>query len=291
MREIFMKKLALLSGLVLLSFIGIQASPQYDDLVKLVKSNAGEEVIVAFVNASDSSYNLSSDEITHLKEYGASSKVIITAIQHKGSGHVISNTQAEAVPPETASVTPPSSRYVVYRTVPPWRLRRAGLNSLYWQNIEKMKQALQVDVYELMFGSLALNYEYLFGRQHGIVVEGNYFTGWDAHGENGELEYRWHWAGSMNSGFLGVFLNGGRLYGSEHYTDGSIASRYTMTSITFGPDLGYRWVFPFGLNSVARIGYGYPWCRFDNPAPDQSTMDQLRANASVDFELSLGYAF
>ena len=62
-----MKKLLFFSLILIFGVTGISASQQYDELVKLVKSGASEDVIVAYINASDSSYNLSSDEIVHLK--------------------------------------------------------------------------------------------------------------------------------------------------------------------------------------------------------------------------------
>ena len=154
-----------------------------------------------------------------------------------------------------------------------------------------MDQALQVDMAGLVAGTLTLNYEYLLAHQYVMVVEGSYYKGWHSHGKNVALAYRWHWARSMNSGFLGIFINGARYYGNEEDFSGNITSGYTLTSVTLGPTIGERWVLPFGLNMVAKMGYGYVWTSFDAPAPDQRTMDRLRSNAAFDTELSLGYAF
>ena len=157
-----------------------------------------------------------------------------------------------------------------------------------------MNQALQVDVAGLMFGALSLNYEYLFHHQHGIVIEASYYPGytdWDSHGEYAELAYRWHWSKSMNSGFVGGFINGGRYYGYYNESHGDNGVGYTQTSVTLGPDVGRRWVTAWGFSLVGRIGYGYAWSKFDNPAPDQHTQDRLRWTSGFDSELSLGYAF
>ncbi len=291
-----MKSVSLLFGILIVFVSGVQASQQYDDLVKLVKSGASEEVVIAYINASDSSYNLSSDQIVRLRESGASPQEIIAAIKHKGGIVTNSNIQAapaQSAPIETASVVHPASPppYVVY-PVPP--LRRVWRNYWYSPNADKMKQAVQLDVAGLFLGTLSLNYEYLFNRQHGIVVEGSYYPGysdWDSHGENVELAYRWHWARSMNSGFVGVFVNGGRSYGNGREWFADTGTGYTQTSITVGPDIGRRWVTPWGLSLVARVGYGYTWSKFDNPAPDQSTIDRLRWESGFDGEISLGYAF
>ena len=186
-----MKSVSFLFGILLVFVSGVQASQQYDDLVKLVKSGASEEVVIAYINASDSSYNLSSDQIVSLKEYGASPQVIIAAMKHKG-GVTSSSIQAaptQSAPIETTSVSRPVSPppYVVYPAPPP---RRVWRNYWYSPNADKTKQAVQLDVAGLFLGTLSLNYEYLFNRQHGIVVEGSYYPGysdWDSHGENVEL--------------------------------------------------------------------------------------------------------
>ncbi|MGA2507126.1 MAG: hypothetical protein ABSF80_06600 [Chitinispirillaceae bacterium] len=284
-----MKKLLFFSLILIFGVTGINASQQYDELVKLVKSGASEEVIVAYINASDSSYNLSSDEIVHLKEYGASPHVIVAAIQHKGS--VLTNSNNIGVPTETTSVIPPGP-YEVYRVPSPWRPRRL-VNNNWYEKVAKMNQAFQVDIVGLSQGAFRLNYEYLLHRRYGFVVEGNYYyTGWDSRGENIELMYRWHWVKSMNSGFFSVFIKGGRFYGNENdLLRGEPDFWFTQTSVTLGPDIGSRWVSPWGLSVVARIGYGYTWSIFNGAAPDRRTQDWLQLSSGLDYELSLGYAF
>jgi len=273
---------------MVLGIVDCMASKQYDDLIKIVKSGADESVIIAFIQAADSSYNLTSDEVVQLKESGASSHVIITAMKHKVNVAVSSN--PSAAPVETTFVEPPP-RYTVYRVGPywsSWRMPRAYLTS---PNVEKMNQAIQVDFGSLMFGAMSMNYELLLGHQHGIVVEGSYFGGLNSHGENAELAYRWHWAKSMSSGFVGAFVNGGRNYGFDRDFPDDNSISFANTSITLGPDIGKRWVSSFGLNIVARIGYGYSWIKFDDPAPDQHTINRVKAATGLDTELSIGYAF
>lgn len=267
---------------------GANASKQYDDLVRLVKSGATEEVIIASIDASDSSYNLTSDQIVQLRGYGASSHVIITAMKHKVAISTNSNNQPAPIK-TTAGISsyPPVGHQVAPALKPRWEMR-----NWYEQRIKKMNQAFQLDVVGIMFGTCTLNYECLLGHEHGIVVEGNYFyNGGYSHGENAELAYRWHFSKSMNSGFLGVFVKGDRSYGNENDVPG-VTVGYTQTSITIGPNIGYRWVSLWGVSVVARIGYGYDaWSKFSNTVPDQPTIDLLRQRAELDSELSLGYAF
>jgi len=212
------KKIWFIYGLLILGVTGVAASQQYDNLVKLIKSGASENVIIAYIDASDSSYNLSSDEIVHLKELGATSKVIVEAIGHNGNAKGSSNTQAApaASQRETTSVTYPRS-YEVYRVTPYWRHWRPAVTYWYPKNLDKLNQAFQIDVAGLLEGAFSVNYEYLLAHQHGLVLGGSYYTGWgwDSHGENVQLAYRWHFSRSMNSGFIGGFVNVGRNHGNE----------------------------------------------------------------------------
>jgi Protein of unknown function (DUF3575) len=292
-----MKKLLFLSGVLYLFVAGAAASQQYDNLSKLIKSGASEEVVIAYINASDSSYNLSSDEILHLKEYGASSNVIVAAIQHKGSAVAASGSQVapSVAPKETSTVVSPRS-YEVYRVGPYWRpWRRVEATYWYPKNYDKINQAFQIDVASLLQGAFSVNYEYLLAHQHGLVLKGSYYDGWGlgSHGESGELDYRWHFSRSMNSGFIGAFINVGRNYGnvSDLWYSSDDTDSYKQTYVTIGPDIGKRWISPWGFSIVAQVGYGYTWSKFDDPVPDQSTQDKLKWLTGFNYEVSLGYAF
>jgi hypothetical protein len=273
---------------LLLSVVTTTASPQYDNLIKLVKSGAGEEVVVAYIHASDSAFNLSSDEIVQLKESGASSAIIIAAMHHNGSAKTYAATPA---PIETSAVAPSHRTYEVYQVVPPWRTWRVVRNYWYNPNVSKMNQALQIDISRAMLGGIALNYEYLLFHQHGLVVEGSYYPGWNSHGENAQLAYRWHFSKSMESGFLGAFVNYGKYHGTIYDYWGDAGESYNHRSLTVGPNIGKRWVSASGFSLVARVGYGYTWNTFDKPAPDQSTINRIRWESGFDSELSVGFAF
>ena len=91
-----MKKLAFFAAVVTIAAFSCWATEGYDDLVKLVKSGVGEEVVLAFINSSATGFALTPDEILHLKDMGASNKVLTAAIQKKKSA-------AEAQPQKSAS--------------------------------------------------------------------------------------------------------------------------------------------------------------------------------------------
>ncbi len=284
-----MKITSVLFGVIFVSLGSVQASQQFDDLAKLIKSGASQDVVIAYVDAADSSYNLTSDQIVLLKQDGASPQEIIAAIEHKGR---VSAAPIQTAQPETSAVAPASPTYAEYPG--PRRTWRVVRNYWYSPSVEKMKQAVQLDLSGLFLGTLSLNYEYLINHEHGLVVGGSYYPGYsdgDSHGENLELEYRWHWSKSMSSGFVGAFVNGGRIHGGTTGVFEESDTGYAQTSVTVGPDLGRRWVTPWGLSLVGRVGYGYTWSKFDNPAPDRNTQNRLRYLSGFDSEISLGYAF
>ena len=285
-----MKNIILLTAVLLFGFTIAQASPRYDELVKLIKSGTSEEVILAYINASDSSYNLSTEEIVHLKEFGAPSKVIVAALQHKGSSVAESPSSAEPAP--STGVRP--HHYILYKDYtedPRFREQLAAQHALFRKKIDKMENAFQIDLASLAGGAFTLNYEHLFAHQFGLVLEGSLRGGQDENGndfseEYAELAYRWHFAKSMNSGFLGVFVKGGRYRGTELN-----GPDYAATLVSVGPNIGKRWVAPWGFNVVARIGYGFTWNKFDDVVPDQHTINMLNLASSWDAEVSVGYAF
>jgi hypothetical protein len=270
-------------------FSGVRASEGYDDLVKLVSSHATEEVIIAYINSAEFSYNLTPDEIVSLKDLGAAPHVIATAIQHKKPETAAA--PREAVPEQPVVMYRPAPRYPDRWTLNELRRRKAA---------ENLTNAVQFDFAGLAYNTATLNYEHLFGHQHGLVLEGSYGSDWGSHGEKAELSYRWHWAKSMHSGFIGIFANASRFYGQTgdqgwdmmYYYGNSI--EYKKTSVSVGPVIGKRWVLMPGLSLVGRIGYGYTWSKIDwlgnTPAPDQLPPDWQLFNSGLDAELSLGFA-
>lgn len=120
------------------------AKEGYDDLAKLVKSGVGDEIVLAYINASDVNYALTPDEIIQLKTNGASSKVITAAIQHKKpvsyaaaqksvAATVPSNEPAAAMPPAPAVSGNADPGSVYYEDEPASGTWVLVDNYWYWQ--------------------------------------------------------------------------------------------------------------------------------------------------------------
>ena len=106
------------------------ATEGYNDLAKLVKSKASDDIILAFIDVSNVSYALTADEIIQLKDMGASGKVIAAAIRHKipGRESEAQKSVAASTPPTGATYSEQSpivsspgdaDNYPVYETVYP----------------------------------------------------------------------------------------------------------------------------------------------------------------------------
>ena len=98
----------------------VDASEGLDDVVKLVKSGVGEEILLAYVNASTVAYDLSVDEILYLNDLGVSSKVISEIIGHGKALREIAvespeRANSQAVAEELKTVEPPYATESVLR--------------------------------------------------------------------------------------------------------------------------------------------------------------------------------
>src|SRR3989442_15353653 len=57
-------------------------SPSVAEVVRLAESGVGEDVILAFIQNSKSTYNLSADDVLYLKDVGLTSPVITAMLNH-----------------------------------------------------------------------------------------------------------------------------------------------------------------------------------------------------------------
>src|ERR1051326_2175942 len=74
-----------------------------NEVVRLVQSGVGDEVVVAFIGQSHSSYNLSGADITALKETGVSPQVLTAMLNHDSALRA----QEQASSPVTATAITP----------------------------------------------------------------------------------------------------------------------------------------------------------------------------------------
>lgn len=146
-----------------------------------------------------------------------------------------------------------------------------------------------------------LNYEYLHGGTHGLVVEGTFETGSGDDStytySSGSLGYRWHWRGKQNSGFLGV--NGGYSMGSSDTKYEGSTYNLSMSTISVTPNIGKRWAFDSGLNVTWRVGIGYASRSVTTDDDSDGAQEAVKLLEDVinflpvgmESELSIGWAF
>ena len=156
----------------------------------------------------------------------------------------------------------------------------------------------------IAFGVYSFNFEYLFNQTHGLVSRFDYesisesYSGdpVDVNGFALILNYRWHWSGAMESGFLGSYVRYRTYIGSG--TSGSTKFDFTMPELTVGLNVGKRWVWNNGLNLTLAFGYGISTSTTDadpNTISIKSTINDFKDDYTFlgPFlgEFSIGYAF
>ncbi|MFZ1730109.1 MAG: DUF3575 domain-containing protein [Bacteroidota bacterium] len=156
----------------------------------------------------------------------------------------------------------------------------------------------------LALGILSVNYEYLFQENHGIVARFDYesipSTYSDAKLESSGLafilNYRYHIAGGMEAVYVGAFTRLRNYSGTG--TLESTSFDFSIPEVTFGLNIGKKWVWSSGITLNFALGYGVAkqWREADprNAAIDASLdvfEDEYDFISPLLGELSIGYAF
>ncbi|MDH3354385.1 MAG: DUF3575 domain-containing protein [Chromatiales bacterium] len=129
-----------------------------------------------------------------------------------------------------------------------------------------------------MFNQYIVNYEYLHDQTHGLGVRLEYapmsdeFI--DATGVALALNYRWHISKSMDSIFVGVYTRY-RVNTGTGTVEGT-AFEFTRPELTAGLNVGKRWTWDNGFNTLFSLGYG----------ASMVTEDLTPKNASIDAALT-----
>src|SRR5882724_6224937 len=77
-------------------------SPAASEAIRLSESGVGEEVVVAYIQNSQASFNLSADHLLYLKDLGLSPAVVTAMLTHDNA----LRTQTQPLPPATQPPPP-----------------------------------------------------------------------------------------------------------------------------------------------------------------------------------------
>jgi hypothetical protein len=169
---------------------------------------------------------------------------------------------------------------------------------------KKFNQAINMCPGGIAFGIFSFNYEHLFSQTHGLVCRFDYESVSESYNDdsikaNGFaiiLNYRWHWSGAMESGYLGSYVRYRNYKGTG--TSGLTEFDFTMPELTLGLNIGKRWVWNSGFNINFALGYGistYSMETDPSNASNESTLtkfvDEYTFFGPFLGEFSLGYAF
>ncbi|MBA3541472.1 MAG: DUF3575 domain-containing protein [Deltaproteobacteria bacterium] len=182
-----------------------------------------------------------------------------------------------------------------------------GLTALPQQAPAEKVHSINVSPLGLVFGNLAVSYEYLHDGTHGLVAEGLLAR---ASGDNSSssalgagIGYRWHWRGKQNSGFLGVMFHQSVGSGDVTLTDDSgreMTYGMDVNVTTLTANVGKRWMLGDALNITLRVGLGYGHYSVNARAGESPEAEKAEKRLNdllelfpvgFDGELSLGYTF
>ncbi len=156
----------------------------------------------------------------------------------------------------------------------------------------------------LAFGFYSVNYFHLFDQKHGIEIRFDYETNSDSYSDNpveingygAILNYRYHFAESMESMFLGSYLRY-RIYNGDGNADGTDFD-FDINEFTVGLNAGKRWVWNSGFNITFTLGYGFSFSdKTISPSSSQinktfdAFQDEYAFIGPFFGEFSIGYTF
>lgn len=156
----------------------------------------------------------------------------------------------------------------------------------------------------LAFGIVSVNYEHLFNKHHSLMARVDYEAvpksysdaNIEVDGKAFVLNYRYHIGGGLNSYYVGAYSRYRRYDGSGKLKSGSFD--FTKPDVTFGLNVGKRWIWKSGFTMNLAFGYGIAIDKrkVNNRSVEADTAIDV-FEKEYDFinpflgEFSIGYAF
>lgn len=164
--------------------------------------------------------------------------------------------------------------------------------------------SLNMCPFGIAFGIYSVNFEHLITPYNGIVLRADYeaipnsysSANIESFGYSFTINYRYHFAGEMNSCYLGAYSRFRTFEGEGK--SGSTNFHFTRYDMTYGLNAGKKWVWASGFNINFSLGYG-----FSNDWKNVSASGDEIDKAIKDYEngydfmspfygeLSIGYTF
>jgi len=171
------------------------------------------------------------------------------------------------------------------------------------ENVKVYKNSINFNPLGIALGSIAGNYEHLFGNRNGIMIQSGFAAGYGLGKGSGvaiEMQYRYHYfrksnQAGLNSPFWGPFV-----YYEKSKTEikDNAGSNYTVDIeyVKAGASWGRRWNWNNSFNLVFKIGYGIPFYAnykwLPNEPAQVKTIESLTTIlAGIDGEFTMGFAF
>lgn len=166
------------------------------------------------------------------------------------------------------------------------------------------RNSINMCPFGIAFGIYSVNFEHLITPYNGLVLRADYeaipnsysSANIESFGYSFTINYRYHFAGEMNSCYLGAYSRFRTFEGEGK--SGSTNFNFTRYDMTYGLNAGKKWVWASGLNINFSLGYG-----FSNDWKNVSATGDEIDKAIKDYEngydfmspfygeLSIGYTF
>src|SRR5439155_20357101 len=102
--------------------VATNISPAAADVIRLAESGVGDDVLLAYIQNSQSTFNLGADDVLYLRDVGVSSTVITAMLNHDTTLRNQLAANPNPVPPEPIQEPPPPPPQEAppdYSTAPP----------------------------------------------------------------------------------------------------------------------------------------------------------------------------
>ena len=169
---------------------------------------------------------------------------------------------------------------------------------------KKITNAVNMCPVAIAFRFYSANFEHLFNQTHGLVGRFDYESISDSYSGNPielsgfgfTVNYRYHLSEQMESIYLGSYLR--YRYYDGNGTAESTKFDFSITEVSWGVNIGKRWVWDSGFNVLFSLGYGISSTSRDTSPTNDSIESTINAfEDEYTFfgpflgELSIGYAF
>src|SRR4051812_27615221 len=86
--------------------VAVNVSPAAAEVVRLSESGVSQEVVLAFIQNSQTNFDLTADDVLYLKDVGVAPEIVTAMLNHDSTGHADASQLANSPVPQTVTPQP-----------------------------------------------------------------------------------------------------------------------------------------------------------------------------------------